>query len=390
MNESVVNRKQRGLLDTKAQAMSAALLVVASLVLITTAGCGGEDIRTYDVPQIAKVPDAAKTGGASTATTNTNSSTTGTRLLAAIVPRPQEVWHFKMMGPSAFVSPQADAFIKFAENVKFKPAAPGSEEGSQPSWDLPSGWTQRAGSGMRFATIIVGESAHGLELTVFRFGPESGDIKSNVRRWAGQAGVTDLSDAALADMTRPLIVDDQSATLVDVTGPGSGGDPSMAGPVRPQQPQPPAKPERLAAAAPEGFTADPNPGQFLISKYDITKDGKTASLTVSSAGGAVAANLNRWREQVGLETWDQESILKALNDKNELNEAEINGRGFLIVDLTGPESLGDGREKILGALTPDGSGNERAWFIKFRGPADLVASQKPAFEAFLKSIRFEN
>jgi hypothetical protein len=29
------------------------------------------------------------------------------------------------------------------------------------------------------------------------------------------------------------------------------------------------------------------------------------------------------------------------------------------------------------------------WFIKMRGPADLVGRQLAAFEAFLKSVRFD-
>ena len=31
----------------------------------------------------------------------------------------------------------------------------------------------------------------------------------------------------------------------------------------------------------------------------------------------------------------------------------------------------------------------QTWFFKMTGPADLVEKQKPAFEAFLKSVRFD-
>ena len=31
----------------------------------------------------------------------------------------------------------------------------------------------------------------------------------------------------------------------------------------------------------------------------------------------------------------------------------------------------------------------QSWFVKMTGPADLVGQQQPAFEAFVKSLRFE-
>ena len=31
---------------------------------------------------------------------------------------------------------------------------------------------------------------------------------------------------------------------------------------------------------------------------------------------------------------------------------------------------------------------DRTWFVKLRGPAELVAAQQAAFEAFVRSVRF--
>lgn len=361
------------------------LALLAALLAMTACG-SGEDLRTYDVPKVAPIPDTAK---AKTPPTTKAAATDGARLLAAIVPHGGEFWHFKLMGASALVNPHFDAFVKFVEGIKFTSTK--AEDGTTtvtPKWTLPAGWTHRPGSGMRYATIIIGETAHGIELTVFKFGPESGAVLPNVQRWAGQVGVSGVTQAKLADMTRPIIVDNQTATLVDVTGPGAAADPSMAGPTRPVQPPPPTKPEKIVAVAPAGYVTDPNPGQFLLSKYDITKDGKTASLTVSSAGGDIESNLNRWRQQIGLEDWDETSIQKAFEAQKELIQAEIAGRRAIVIDIIGPEAAGEKRERILGALTSNPNG--AIWFIKFRGPADLMATQKDAFDAFLKSIRFEN
>ena len=364
-------------------------LITATLLalLIMLTGCGsGEDIRTYDVPKVAPIPEsvAAKKPAPKT------DSPSAARLLAAIVPHGGEFWHFKLMGASVLVNPQFDAFVKFVEGIKFTSTK--AEDGTTtvtPKWTLPAGWTHRPGSGMRYATIIIGEAAHGIELTIFKLGPESGSVLPNVQRWAGQVGVSGVTQAKLADMTRPIIVDNQTATLVDVSGPGAAADPSMAGPTRPAAPAPPpGKPEKIVAPVPTGYVADPNPGQFLISKYDITKDGKTASLTVSSAGGDIESNLNRWRQQIGLQDWDEASIQEAFEKQKELIQAEIAGRRAIVIDIIGPESAGEKRERIMGALTSNPNG--AIWFIKFRGPAELMATQKDAFDAFLKSIRFEN
>ncbi len=43
----------------------------------------------------------------------------GQRMLGAIVARPGRVWFFKLLGPDAQVQPQAAAFKKFLESVRF-------------------------------------------------------------------------------------------------------------------------------------------------------------------------------------------------------------------------------------------------------------------------------
>ena len=41
---------------------------------------------------------------------------------------------------------------------------------------------------------------------------------------------------------------------------------------------------------------------------------------------------------------------------------------------------------MLVVIAPHGG---RTWFFKMTGPADLAAKKKPAFEAFVKSVRFD-
>jgi hypothetical protein len=351
-------------------------------------GCGDrEDIRVYDVPKLASAPP--KLGATLPAATAGGTQ----RMLAAIITRGEETWNFKLMGPTPLIAAERDAFVKFIETLQFTPAkAPDGTPVSEPQWTLPPGWTAKPASGIRFATITIGEG--GLEVGVFRlFGPDSGKVLPNVRRWGvEQLGLPSVTEVNLPQLTREITVAGQPATFVDITGPGVTGGTGMArppgtgpGPV----PRPPAAepPEKLTAPAPEGWVADPNPSQFVITKYNLVKDGKTASLSISRAGGHPVANLNRWRKQIGLPEWDEDGASAALQAGKEVIKGEVSGDDAILVDLLGPETAGDKRERILGALV--GSRTGEMWFFKFQGPADLVTAEKATFERFLKGVKLE-
>lgn len=56
------------------------------------------------------------------------------------------------------------------------------------SWTLPKGWTEKAGSGMRLATIIPNTN-HQTEISVVLLGGTAGGLLPNVIRWAEQLGI---------------------------------------------------------------------------------------------------------------------------------------------------------------------------------------------------------
>lgn len=101
-------------------------------------------------------------------------------------------------------------------------------------YDPPAGWTDRGGSGMRLATLEIGEPGSGHEVTVI---PAAGTLEANVARWLGQldpAAATDVlaerAAAALADAER-VDVDGVQATVVllgAVEGAATGGDAILA------------------------------------------------------------------------------------------------------------------------------------------------------------------
>jgi hypothetical protein len=88
--------------------------------------------------------------------------------------------------------------------------------------------------------------------------------------------------------------------------------------------------------------------------------------------GGVLANVNRWRQQAGLDPVDDAGLVQATA------AIDSNGLHFVVVDAT------NGSAPILAALVPWNGGT---WFFKLTGPAAAVAKARPDFLAFLRTVR---
>lgn len=89
--------------------------------------------------------------------------------------------------------------------------------------------------------------------------------------------------------------------------------------------------------------------------------------------GGDLANVNRWRQQVGL------SAVNAAQLEELLERFEVNGVPVAITALYGSESA------MRAAIIPVG-GN--TWFVRMSGSPALVERDGEAFRSFVKSIRF--
>lgn len=133
----------------------------------------------------------------------------------------------------------------------------------------------------------------------------------------------------------------------------------------------------IAYTVPEGWTELPPEG---IRKANLrVQDGKgSAEVTVlvfpGSVGG-VAANVNRWRQQIGLEP-STETDPAALG-----TERTISGHGARFVRLEG------GTQSILGAILPF---HGETWFFKMQGDSDTVLAQDEAMQTFLDSVHLHD
>jgi hypothetical protein len=189
------------------------LILAASLVVLS--GCEDTEIRRYRVPKTrearaAVMPPPGHVGAA-------RPGALQRRMLAAIVPRGQRVWFFKLVGPAEIVKPEKEAFVRFLNSLRFKTQA----DGSVPEWTVPKHWRQTPGSGMRYATFLLGPEKSKLQLTVIPLVRRARAVLPNVNRWRRELGLGPIVEAELGQSTQSLQIDGQSATLVDLEGPAA-------------------------------------------------------------------------------------------------------------------------------------------------------------------------
>lgn len=133
----------------------------------------------------------------------------------------------------------------------------------------------------------------------------------------------------------------------------------------------------LAWTAPAAWTAKPA-GAMRKGSYAVKGEDGEADFAITAFPGDVGgdlANLNRWRGQLSLPALNQSEFAAATQ------HVDHNGLHMTVVDIVG---TGDKPQRILGAMIPHSGAT---WFFKLTGPAALVAREKPAFTAFLATIK---
>jgi hypothetical protein len=139
-------------------------------------------------------------------------------------------------------------------------------------------------------------------------------------------------------------------------------------PANPPQPRPEGP---FVWRLPEGWAEIDNAEPMRYATL-ASADGPDVSISVfpNTAGGNLA-NMNRWRQQVGLER------LFAMDDS--LKKETIDRHPVFITDIAGPKG------RILAAIVPD---KNRTWFFKMQGPGEIVGKQKEAFLQLVRSIKW--
>lgn len=129
---------------------------------------------------------------------------------------------------------------------------------------------------------------------------------------------------------------------------------------------------------PTGWQVGPL-AQFLIAKYVIAGSGDAkAEVNVSSLdgdGGGLAANVNRWRGQLGLPP-----IMDIAT-----TSFDVPGGKATVVDFSGTNARTGKPARLIGAIVPHGA---QTWFYKLMGDPDVVAAQKDALTRFVQSATY--
>lgn len=341
-----------------------------------------------------------------TAASDETARIAGDRMLAAIVPRGETSWFFKLTGPNEAVANEMKNFVSFIRSLNFPEGGDGDGE---PTWSLPPGWKLSSAApadsdGMvsRFATVQIDTKDTALELSVTPL-PTVGGVDDfvlqNVNRWRGQMGLelttrarllaqTQEDEGAIGETAR-LLVDGSTATLVNLEGTlesGSSGRAPFALRRTPPRRGLGAVDGTIKAAlkydVPEGWS--PAAGTALsAAAFKVSADGQSAEITVTALGAAAGdlpSNVNRWRTQIGLDAVASEQI------REQLETLEVDGTEGAYVELMGPEKT-QPREAILGVIVVR---DERAWFFKLKGDADLARREKSRFESFVRSVQFNS
>jgi hypothetical protein len=114
--------------------------------------------------------------------------------------------------------------------------------------------------------------------------------------------------------------------------------------------------------------------------YTITgDDGTTADLAITAFPGDVggeAANVNRWRGQLGL------APMPAAETAGALTRFDAHGLKVAVLDIVGTSNAAPTR--LVGAIVPFGGAT---WFFKLVGPDALVAGEKATLFALLTTVQ---
>ncbi|MFO1478120.1 MAG: hypothetical protein U1F98_15900 [Verrucomicrobiota bacterium] len=124
-------------------------------------------------------------------------------------------------------------------------------------------------------------------------------------------------------------------------------------------------------------------GQFLVAKFQINGDGGAeAAVNVSQSagdGGGLAANVNRWRKQLGQSEWSGAEL------EQQAKSIDVDGGKATLVDFSGVDARTGLASRLVGVMVPHGG---QTWFYKLMGNANLVEAQKDAFTAFVRAVKY--
>ncbi len=139
---------------------------------------------------------------------------------------------------------------------------------------------------------------------------------------------------------------------------------------------------KLKYTLPDGWK-EKVPSQMRVASFDISDSGKSVDVSVVPLGamsGGDAANVNRWRGQVGQSTMGDAAL------KQSAEAVQVGDKPADLYDIAGTNPNSGKEERIIGSIL---HADDATWYFKMMGDSTLAEKNKPAFIAFLKSVQFQ-
>lgn len=115
---------------------------------------------------------------------------------------------------------------------------------------------------------------------------------------------------------------------------------------------------------------------LIVPGRDGSADGEISVTAFPGDVGGNLANVNRWRQQLGLPPISEAELGATLQ------HLDVGSLHVDVVELVGPGQ--PPAQRVLGAIAPYGTST---WFFKFTGPDALVAAERDTFLAFIRTLR---
>ena len=349
------------------------LPMLAVAFSFTLLGCGEKPgIESYTVQREGVTLSSARPAPPVPMATSTGDDMT----LVTMVQDGETTWFFKTTGSRAAMQQDIVDVARIINSIAF--------EGGQPTWGLPSGWQELPGDGFRHATLAKGTGAQRLELAISKLTRQGDQAQwelSNINRWLGELGYAPVDAEGLEQLIFRREVAGRPAILFQKEG-TRGADPTR---------DPLAEAETSATAAPDPMDSidfevpegwQPGEGNaFSNDAYVIGTGEEQVEVTVSAMRPSpLAANVNRWRGQVGLASQSEEEINASMQTLS------VAGEDAPYFELTGT-SRATGEPQTILVVVAQANGTQ--WYFKMWGTPEAVAAEKQRFEDFIESIEFE-
>lgn len=382
--------------DFRVRLQPIVMVGVFGIASISLTSCGKKDeIRVTEVPkdlsalegQQFQIPGGfnAATGNnpAGSSTLDTPASGEASRILAAMISRPEATYFLKTQAPVSQVASIEADFRAIAKSLTF--------DNDSLQWTLPDAWTESVGGAMfRIATL---KSPSGGEIFVTSL-TAGQDLLSNVNRWQGQVGLPPVTPEDLS--VERLQVGAQEVILYDQTGPAAstsmtGAPFAAASSTNSDLANPPAAADEKAVTPGQALQLPEmtapweslGPTSTAFARWELREGEAVLELKVFKfpAGMDFLSMVGIWTGAAGLPAATAESFGAATQ--------KVTVAGTDAVAFTWPNDLAENSEpaggKAMKIIRIDQGAD--AFYLKVEGPRELLSKHLADFQTFVDGVR---